>query len=61
MRKDEEGRLGYEVGHAQRIERPDKEFEETGAWLLSELVERAAPMMDELPSLLTSPIRNVRY
>ncbi|GAA3211081.1 hypothetical protein [Nonomuraea helvata] len=32
-----------------------------GIWLLSELGERAAPMMDEIPALLAHPLRRVRY
>ncbi|MGP3919552.1 hypothetical protein [Nonomuraea sp. 10N515B] len=33
----------------------------TATWLLSELAELAAPLIDEVPALLSSPIRTVRY
>lgn len=33
----------------------------TATWLLSELVDLAAPLIDEVPALLSSPIRTVRY
>ncbi|WP_043636026.1 hypothetical protein [Nonomuraea candida] len=34
---------------------------QTGAWLLSELGERAAPMLGEAPALLAHPRRQVRF
>ncbi|MEV4165389.1 hypothetical protein [Nonomuraea dietziae] len=33
----------------------------TATWLLSELAELAVPLIDEVPALLSSPIRSVRY
>ncbi|MFG1975337.1 hypothetical protein ACGFJC_38920 [Nonomuraea fuscirosea] len=33
----------------------------TAAWLLSELTDLAAPLAEELPPLLSHPIRSVRY
>ncbi|WP_433514347.1 hypothetical protein ACQP2T_01205 [Nonomuraea sp. CA-143628] len=53
---------GYPVENLGRLLHSDNEVVvRTGAWLLSELVELAAPMIDELPALLAGPIRNVRY
>jgi hypothetical protein len=53
---------GYPVENLGRLLHSDDEkVLGTGAWLLSELSELAAPMMDEVPALLSSPIRNVRY
>ncbi|MGW0191845.1 hypothetical protein [Nonomuraea sp. NPDC003201] len=53
---------GYPVENLGRLLHSDDEVVvRTGTWLLSELGELAAPMMDEVPALLSSPIRNVRY
>lgn len=53
---------GYPVENLRPLLHSDDEaVVRTGAWLLSELAELAAPMTDELPALLSSPIRNVRY
>lgn len=53
---------GYPVENLDRLlHSDDRVVVGVGAWLLSELVELAAPMMDEVPALLSSPIRSVRY
>ncbi|MFI7454088.1 hypothetical protein ACIBQX_41820 [Nonomuraea sp. NPDC049714] len=53
---------GYPVENLGKLLHSDNEvLVGTGAWLLSELVELAAPMMDEVPALLASPLRAVRY
>ncbi|WP_433435661.1 hypothetical protein [Nonomuraea sp. CA-141351] len=53
---------GYPVENLDRLlHSDDAVVVGVGAWLLSELVELAAPMMDEVPALLSSPIRSVRY
>jgi hypothetical protein len=53
---------GYPVENLGKLLHSDNEVVVgTGAWLLSELVELAAPMMDEIPALLSSPLRAVRY
>ncbi|MFC4118729.1 hypothetical protein [Nonomuraea zeae] len=53
---------GYPVENLTRLLHSDDEVVvRTGAWVLSELGELAAPLMDEVPALLASPIRNVRY
>ncbi|SDJ34611.1 hypothetical protein [Nonomuraea jiangxiensis] len=53
---------GYPVENLGRLLHSDDDLVvRTGTWVLSELGELAAPMMDEVPALLASPIRNVRY
>ncbi|MGW2146994.1 hypothetical protein ACWCOT_22005 [Nonomuraea bangladeshensis] len=58
----EEVFAGYPVDNLRRLLRSDAEkVVRTGAWLLSELGELAAPLADELPALLASPLRQVRF
>ncbi|MEU4508586.1 hypothetical protein AB0G05_03735 [Nonomuraea wenchangensis] len=58
----EEVFAGYPVDNLRRLLRSDEEkVVRTGAWLLSELGELAAPLADELPALLASPLRQVRF
>ncbi|MFI6538112.1 hypothetical protein ACIBHY_37070 [Nonomuraea sp. NPDC050547] len=53
---------GYPVENLGRLLRSDDEaVAGTGAWLLAELAELAAPMMDEIPALLSHRNRIVRY
>lgn len=53
---------GYPVENLQRLLRSgDDVAVGTGTWLLSELGERAAPLLDEVPALLAHPLRRVRY
>ncbi|NUO99726.1 MAG: hypothetical protein HOW71_44315 [Nonomuraea sp.] len=52
-------------GHVQSLTRllrsGDDRILRTAAWLLSELGDLAEPLLDEVPALLSSPIRSVRY
>ncbi|QYC45637.1 hypothetical protein Nocox_40470 [Nonomuraea coxensis DSM 45129] len=58
----EEVFAGYPVDNLRRLLRSDDEkVVRTGAWLLSELGELAAPLADELPALLASPLRQARF
>ncbi|MFG1617194.1 hypothetical protein ACGFI3_30910 [Nonomuraea wenchangensis] len=58
----EEVFAGYPVDNLRRLLRSDHEkIVRTGAWLLSELGELATPLADELPALLASPLRQVRF
>ncbi|MED7929032.1 hypothetical protein SMD20_32620 [Nonomuraea sp. LP-02] len=58
----EEVFAGYPVDNLRRLLRSDEEkVVRTAAWLLSELGELAAPLADELPALLASPLRQVRF
>ncbi|MEZ7126527.1 hypothetical protein ACBR40_14455 [Nonomuraea sp. AD125B] len=58
----EEVFAGYPVDNLRRLLSSDAEkVVRTGAWLLSELGELAAPLADELPALLASPLRQVRF
>ncbi|TMR98697.1 hypothetical protein [Nonomuraea basaltis] len=53
---------GYPVEKLTRLlHSGDDRILPTATWLLSELAELAAPLMDEVPPLLSSPIRTVRY
>lgn len=53
---------GYPVENLTRLlHSGDDRILPTAAWLLSELAELAAPLTDEVPALLSSPIRSVRY
>ncbi|MCK2216775.1 hypothetical protein MF672_023665 [Actinomadura sp. ATCC 31491] len=53
---------GYPVEQLRRLLRSgDDRALQTGAWLLSELGERAAPLMGEVPALLAHPRRQVRF
>ncbi|MEV0379286.1 hypothetical protein [Nonomuraea sp. NPDC050643] len=53
---------GYPVENLTRLlHSGDDRILPTAAWLLSELAELAEPLMDEVPALLSSPIRTVRY
>ncbi|MEV1238976.1 hypothetical protein AB0L53_42860 [Nonomuraea sp. NPDC052129] len=53
---------GYPVENLARLLHSGEEVVVgVASWLLSELAELAAPMMDELPALLSSPVRNTRY
>ncbi|MFI6290799.1 hypothetical protein ACIBEJ_04400 [Nonomuraea sp. NPDC050790] len=53
---------GYPVENLGRLLHSDDEtVAGTGAWLLAELTELAAPMMDEIPALLAHRNRIVRH
>ncbi|GAA3254196.1 hypothetical protein [Nonomuraea helvata] len=53
---------GYPVENLARLLHSGEEVVVgVASWLLSELAELAAPMMAELPALLSSPVRNTRY
>ncbi|MEU7862296.1 hypothetical protein [Nonomuraea sp. NPDC049141] len=53
---------GYPVENLGRLLHSDDNASvRTGAWLLSELGERAAPMMTEIPALLGHPLLYVRF
>ncbi|MFI9557200.1 hypothetical protein [Nonomuraea endophytica] len=53
---------GYAVENLSRLLHSDDEaVVGTGAWLLAELAEFAAPMMEEIPALLSHRNRIVRY
>ncbi|MFD9950572.1 hypothetical protein ACFWYW_43700 [Nonomuraea sp. NPDC059023] len=55
-------RAGYPVENLGRLLRSEDEaIAGTGAWLLAELAELAAPMMDEIPALLSHRNRIVGY
>lgn len=53
---------GYPVENLSRLlHSGDDQLVPTATWLLSELAELAAPLIDEVPALLSSPVRSVRY
>ncbi|MGN9843088.1 hypothetical protein ACTMTI_33685 [Nonomuraea sp. H19] len=53
---------GYPVENLVRLlHSGDDAAVRTGTWLLSELEDLAAPMMDEVPALLAHPFRQVRF
>ncbi|MFI7129036.1 hypothetical protein ACIBQ1_25260 [Nonomuraea sp. NPDC050153] len=53
---------GYPVGNlAGLLHSGDDSAVRTATWLLSELGELAAPMMDEIPALLAHPSAQVRF
>ncbi|MEW9549872.1 hypothetical protein [Nonomuraea sp. NPDC050783] len=53
---------GYPVDNLLRLLRSgDDKAVRTGAWLLSELGDLAAPLAGELPALLAHPLRQVRF
>lgn len=53
---------GYPVRNLSRlIHSDDDEVVKIGAWLVSELGERAAPISHEVGFLLSHPVRNARY
>lgn len=53
---------GYPVENLTRLlHSGDDRVLRTAAWLLSELGDLAEPLVDEVPALLSSPIRSVRY
>ncbi|MCG5221197.1 hypothetical protein, partial [Streptosporangium sp. KLBMP 9127] len=53
---------GYPVVNLGRLIHSDDETcATTGAWLLSELGDRAAPMMGEIPALLDHRLQRVRF
>ncbi|WP_188189331.1 hypothetical protein [Nonomuraea sp. SYSU D8015] len=53
---------GYPVENLRTLLRSgDDAAVKTGTWLLSELGERAAPLLDEVPALLAHPLPRVRY
>ncbi|MGW4959512.1 hypothetical protein ACWEPL_19995 [Nonomuraea sp. NPDC004186] len=53
---------GYPVGNlAELLHSGDDVAVRTATWLLSELGELAAPMMDEVPALLAHPFAQVRF
>lgn len=53
---------GYPVENLRRLLHSDEETAvKAGAWILSELAERAAPMMADIVALLGHPLRYVRF
>ncbi|MEV4891568.1 hypothetical protein AB0K48_19515 [Nonomuraea sp. NPDC055795] len=53
---------GYPVENLTRLlHSGDDRILRTATWLLSELAELAAPLIEEVPALLSSPILSVRY
>jgi hypothetical protein len=53
---------GYPVENIGRLLHSDDDVcVSTGTWLLSELGDRAGPMMGEMPALLAHPLRQVRF
>ncbi|WP_345559674.1 hypothetical protein [Nonomuraea rosea] len=53
---------GYPVENLTRLlHSGDDQLVPTATWLLSELGELAEPLIDEVPPLLSSPVRSVRY
>ncbi|GAA3127906.1 MULTISPECIES: hypothetical protein [Nonomuraea] len=53
---------GYPVDNLRALLRSgDDDAVQTGSWLLSELGERAASLLDEAPALLAHPRRQVRF
>jgi hypothetical protein len=53
---------GYPVENLSRLlHGGDDRILRTATWVLAELAELAAPLMDEVPALLSSPIPGVRY
>ncbi len=53
---------GYPVENLRRLLHSDEETAvRAGAWILSELADRAAPMMADIVALLGHPLRYVRF
>jgi hypothetical protein len=52
---------GYPVENLRVLLQGDEPSARTGAWLLSELGERAAPLLDDVAVLLAHRHRNVRF
>ncbi|MFC5822747.1 hypothetical protein [Nonomuraea insulae] len=53
---------GYPVENLRTLlHSGDDDAVQTGAWLLSELGEQAAPLLDEVPGLLAHPRHQVRF
>jgi hypothetical protein len=53
---------GYPVENLGRLLHSDDDAcVRTGTWLLSELGDRAGPMLGEIPALLAHPLRQVRF
>lgn len=53
---------GYPVENLRALlHSGDDDAVQTGAWLLSELGEQAAPLLEEVPALLAHPQRQVRF
>ncbi|SDH57777.1 hypothetical protein SAMN05421505_11874 [Sinosporangium album] len=53
---------GYPVENLRTLlHSRDDDAVQTGAWLLAELGEQAAPLLDEVPGLLAHPRRQVRF